>query len=140
MDQLYCVKCRGRTETTDIQNVVSRNGRPMIRGICVVCGKKKTQFVKKSEGGDLINTLNAVTSDIKLPWATFFGELHLPGHSFTGPGTKLNLRLNPDDTPRDWSKPVTRVDEAAYAHDLAYAKHSDTASRIAADRVMLKNR
>lgn len=137
MDQLYCVKCRGRTETRDIQNVVSKNGKPMLRGVCVVCGKKKTQFVKKSEGGDLVSTLNAVSSNIKLPWGKFPGELHLPGHSFTGPGTKLNLRLNPDGTPKDWSKPVNRVDEAAYAHDLAYAKHSDTASRIAADRVML---
>ena len=27
-------------------------------------------------------------------------EMHLPGHNFTGPGTKLNKRLNPDLTPK----------------------------------------
>ena len=59
------------------------------------------------------------------------------GHNFAGPGTKLYKRLNPDGTPKPWSKPVNRVDSAAYRHDLAYARHSDTASRIAADRKMI---
>ena len=137
MDQMYCVKCRRRTETRDIQNVDSKNGKPMLRGVCVECGTTKTQFVKKSEGGDLVSTLNSVTKNIKLPWAKYPGELHLPGHNFTGPGTRLDLRLNPDGSPKDFSKPINRVDDAAFRHDLAYAKNTDTASRIAADRVML---
>jgi len=29
------------------------------------------------------------------------------------------------------------VDSAAYRHDLAYARHSDTTNRIAADRKMI---
>ena len=84
-----------------------------------------------------MNSLSAVTARIKLPWSKFAGEMHLPGHNFTGPGTKLNKRLNPDGTPKSWSKPVNRVDSAAYRHDLAYATHSDAASRIAADRKMI---
>ena len=32
--------------------------------------------------------------------------MHLPGHSFAGPGTKLKKQLNPDLTPKKWSKPV----------------------------------
>ena len=63
--------------------------------------------------------------------------MHLPGHSFTGPGTKLGLRLNPDGTPKDWSNPINRVDNAAYYHDLAYDRYSDTGSRNVADRQML---
>jgi hypothetical protein len=58
--------------------------------------------------------------------------------NFAGPGTKLEYRLNSDNTPKEWSKPVDRVDEAAYHHDLAYAAHSDTANRNVADRVMLQ--
>ena len=42
--------------------------------------------------------------------------MHLPGHNFTGPGTKLNKRLNLDLTPKSWSKPVNRLDIAAYHH------------------------
>jgi len=56
-------------------------------------------------------------------------ELHLPGHNFTGPGTKLDRRLNPDGTPRYWSKPINRVDEAAYHHYICYAKNPDTRTR-----------
>src|SRR6218665_595653 len=59
----------------------------MIRGVCTVCGRTKTQFVKgKSspvEGGDLVSSLNVLTSNTKLPWGKFPGEMHLPGHQFT---------------------------------------------------------
>jgi len=47
------------------------------------------------------------------------------------------MRLNPDGTYKPWSKPVDRVDKAAYHHDLAYAQHEDTANRNAADREMI---
>ena len=52
--------------------------------------------------------------------------MHLRGHNFTGPGTKLNKRLNLDGTPKEWSMPINRVDNAAYHHDLCYSKHDDT--------------
>src|ERR1043165_125852 len=136
---LYCVKCKSRTETRDIQNVVSKNNRHMLRGVCAVCGTTKTQFVKEppSKGGDLVSSLNSATSNIKLPCAKFPGEMHLPGHSFTGPGTRLDQRLNPDGTPKDWSKPINRADNAAHRHDLAYDQHADTTSRNVADRAMI---
>ena len=55
--------------------------------------------------------------------------MHLSGHNFTGPGTKLYKRLNPDDTPKEWSIPINRVYNAAYHHDLCYSKHDDTKTR-----------
>jgi len=139
---MYCVKCRKQTETKDMQNSVSKNERPMIRGVCTVCGTTKTQFVKgvlskHVEGGDLVSSLNMLTSNTKLPWGKFPGEMHLPGHQFTGPGTRLDLRLLPDGTPHPWSTPINRVDRAAHRHDLAYARHSDTANRNIADREMV---
>jgi hypothetical protein len=63
--------------------------------------------------------------------------MHLPGMNWAGPGTRLDLRLNDDGTPKQWSMPVDRVDLAAYHHDMSYAAHSDTANRNVADRVML---
>ena len=56
-------------------------------------------------------------------------DMHLPGHNFTGPGTKLYKRLNPNWTPKKWSIPINRVDNAAYHHDLCYSKHNDTKTR-----------
>src|SRR6218665_3843301 len=136
-NNFYCVKCKRKTETRDLLNVKSKNDRPMLRGICTECCTTKTQFVKETNGGDLVGSLNSVTKNIKLPWARFPEELHLPGHSFTGPGTRLDLRLNPKGAPKTFSKPVDRVDNAALRHDLSYAQYPDTASRNVADREMV---
>ena len=126
---MYCVKCKKRTETTNERTATTKNNRHQKRGTCVVCGTTKTQFIKASTGGSLLN--KAINN---LPV-----EMHLPGHNFTGPGTKLNKRLNPDLTPKKWSKPINRVDKAAYHHDLCYLKNNDTATRNAVcDKNMLK--
>ncbi|ELU00860.1 hypothetical protein CAPTEDRAFT_211932, partial [Capitella teleta] len=116
---MYCVKCRKATETSDVQNAVARNGRNMKQGKCVVCGTKKTQFVKWPKGGSMIN--KAINN---LPF-----EMHLPEHNFTGPGTKLMKRLKPDLSPMEWSKPVNKVDKAAFHHDVCYLKNKDTTTR-----------
>ena len=65
--------------------------------------------------------------------------MHLPGHNFTGPSTKLKKRLNLDLTPKKWSKPFNRVDKAAYHHDICYLKNDGTATRnTVCDKNMLK--
>ena len=66
---MYDVKCKRATDTSDVQFVVSRNGRNMKRGTCVICGTTKMQFIKVQEGGSL---LNKVINN--LPF-----EMHLPG-------------------------------------------------------------
>ena len=82
--------------------------------------KLRPQFVKKEvAGGSFLNSLVN-----KLPF-----EMHLPGHNFTGPGTKLNKIFNPDGTPKEWSMLINGVDNAAYHHDLCYSKHDDTKTR-----------
>ena len=126
---MYCIKCKNTTDTSDVQFVVSRNGRNMTRGTCVICETTKTQFIKAQKGESL---LNEVINNLPV-------EMHLPGHNFTGPGTKLKKRLNPDLTPKKWSKPVNRVDRAAYHHDICYLKNDYTATRNAVcDKNMLK--
>ena len=117
---MYCLKCRCVTEPKDIATATSKNGRLMRRGQCVTCGNNKTQFIKRDAiGGSFLNSLVK-----KLPF-----EMHLPGHNFTGPGTKLYKRLNSDGPPKEWSIPINRVDNAAYHHDLCYSKHDDTKTR-----------
>ena len=83
----------------------------------MICGRIKTKFIKSdATGGSILNTtIN------KIPF-----ELHLPGHNFTRPGTKLDKSLNADGTPNEWSMLINGVDNAAYHHDLCYSKHSDT--------------
>ena len=40
-DQIYCFKCREKTDTLEAQEVVLKNGRPAVTGRCVACGTKK---------------------------------------------------------------------------------------------------
>ena len=84
----YCVKCKRHTETNNLHHFVAKNGRVMLK-VLVQFVEKQRQFVKSGSG-----LFNKAVSN--LPF-----ELHLPGHNFTGPGTKLDRRLNPDGTPRD---------------------------------------
>ena len=90
----------------------------MLQGICVVCGTKKSKFISASGKGFINETINS------LPF-----EMHMPGHNFTGSGTKLNKRVNEDMTPKAWSKPINRVGKAAYRHDTCYVKNKDTKTR-----------
>ena len=85
---MYCVKCKKRTDTTN-EKITIKNNRHMKRGVCTICGTTKTQFIKSPKGGSL---LNKFINNLPV-------EMHLPGHNFTGPGTKLNKRLNPDLRP-----------------------------------------
>jgi len=114
MNKIYCLKCREFTETRDVKQKTTKNNRQMLQGICVVCGTKKSKFISASGKGFINDTINS------LPF-----EMHMPGHNFTGPGRKLNKCLNEDMTPKTWSKPISRVDKAAYHHDVCYFKNKD---------------
>ena len=37
--------------------------------------------------------------------------------------------MNPDGTPKEWSIPINKVENAAYHHGLCYSKHDDTKTR-----------
>ena len=126
---MYCVKCKKATDTSGVQFAVSKNGRNMKRGMCIICGTTKTQFIKAQKGGSLFKK---VINNLPV-------EMHLPGHNSTGPGTKLKKSLNPDLTPKKWTKPFNRVDKTAYHHDICYLKNDDTATRNAVcDKNMFK--
>ena len=58
--------------------------------------------------------------------------------NFAGPRTNLDKRLTSTDMYQDWSKPVDRVDNAAYHHDLAYKYINDKQTRNLADKMMLE--
>lgn len=123
---MYCLKFKRPTETSSVRERTTKNGRKQCHGVCVICGAKKAQFVK---GSGVVNIFIN-----NLPF-----EMHYPGHNFLGPGTKLNKRLNEDLTPKSWSQPVDRDDEAAYRHDICYLKNKDAKSRNECDKAMLKD-
>lgn len=57
-------------------------------------------------------------------------EIHAPGYSYLGPGTKLDERLNRGD------QPINKLDAAAKDHDIFYKNHKNTKARHQADHVL----
>lgn len=113
MEEIYCMKCRQRTKTKNIQRVDNR-----LKGECVICSSKKNRFIKRGSG-----------------WTDLPFEMHLPGYNFAGPGTKLNKRLDSNDNPLPHSIPINELDEIAMRHDICYRDNKD---RKECDKSMLK--
>ena len=62
---MYCLKCKQKTEKIDQLKIESSNGRSMIKGICSVCGTKKSVFriiegsrIYQGKGFSLNNLIN----------------------------------------------------------------------------------
>ena len=79
------------SESNNVKTVNSKKGL-MIRGQRVTCGSNKTQFMKGDATGG--NSINSAIN--RLPF-----EIHLSGHNFTGPHTKLDERLNAEGTSKN---------------------------------------
>ena len=118
-DKIYCLKCKTKTDTLEIEQSKSRNNRLMLRGKCALCGTTKSRFISAKEGKG---------------WTDLPFELHPPvsltkRYSFVGPGTKLNKRLDSNKNPLPHSKPVNKLDEIAMNHDICYEKYPKTKER-----------
>lgn len=61
----------------------------------------------------------------KLPF-----EVHIPGYSYCGPGTKLAKRLARGD------RGVNPLDAACRVHDIAYSQSNDLSERHKADKIL----
>ena len=132
---IYCLKCKAHTLNVDEQESLTKNNRRVIKAKCSVCGKYKSRFLKSNKsGGDIVSSLIS-----KIPFELHLRTLTGKKYSFCGPNTKLDERLNSDDTPKEWSKPINKVDEVCLHHDLAY-KYADEGkgTRHEADEKMLE--
>lgn len=47
MDLIYCVKCKEKTNSKNIEMVKNKNNTLRSSSICCICNSKKSQFVKK---------------------------------------------------------------------------------------------
>ena len=42
--EIFCLKCRAKTGSKDVETVTLKNGRPATRAICAVCGTRKSRI------------------------------------------------------------------------------------------------
>ena len=39
--EIYCVKCKAKTDSSNVESVTMKNGRPATNAVCAVCGAGK---------------------------------------------------------------------------------------------------
>ena len=135
MNIYYCVKCKQKTESTNIIETVSKNNRKMIKSTCKICNSKKSSFIKNSSGSGIGDTIIKAVGKI--------GELHLPAekgeyvpngsfnnlkkYSCCGPGTKYDQRVT------EGYNGINELDSVCKLHDKFYKENQDTESRNVSD-------
>ena len=63
----YCVKCTKDTENLNSRIFKTKNNRLIMQSKCLVCGIKKSRFVKGQEAKGLLSNLGVKTSLSKIP-------------------------------------------------------------------------
>ena len=64
--ELYCLKCKKHTENVDPEISSTSNGRAMLSN-CVICGSKRSKFIKNQEVKRLLSKLGIKTPLSKVP-------------------------------------------------------------------------
>ena len=63
----YCQKCRKDTENIEPKIVRTKNNRLIMQSRCLICGIKKSRFVKEQEAKGSLSNLGIKTSLSKIP-------------------------------------------------------------------------
>ena len=63
----YCLKCKKNTESINPRVLKSNNGKTMILSKCVICGSKKSKFIKKQEASGILSSVGIRTPLNKSP-------------------------------------------------------------------------
>ena len=119
----YCVKQKKFTNSLSGSEKIirSKNGKLMIKSICVECGAKKSQFIKQpaSRAGGSFD-IHKLIGKLPRPKSGF-----TPGnYKYMGPYNPLDKQLKYDPNTgkvKEWYvKPYNKVDEIAAHHDICY--------------------
>ena len=62
-----CLKCKKNTESINPKDSKTTNGRTMILSRCVICGSKKSNFIKDQQAKGLLSNLGIRTPLNKIP-------------------------------------------------------------------------
>ena len=63
----YCLKCGKNTKNKDAKMIKTKDGRIALSSKCVVCGSKKSKFMKTQEAKGLLSNLGIKTPLSKIP-------------------------------------------------------------------------
>ena len=58
----YCLVCKENTENKDVKMIKTKNNRLMLSSKCIICGNKKSRFMKKQKAKEgLLSNLGIKT-------------------------------------------------------------------------------
>ena len=57
----YCLVCKKTAENKDAKMIKTKNNRLMLSSKCIICGNKKSRFMKKQEAKGLLSNLGIKT-------------------------------------------------------------------------------
>ena len=63
----HFLKCRKNTKNIDSKMVKTKNGRLASSSKCIICGSKKSRFIKEQEAEGLLSTVGIKTPLSKIP-------------------------------------------------------------------------
>ena len=63
----YCLKCKKNTESINPKVSKTINGKAMILSKCVICGSKKSKFIKEQKAKGLLSNLGIRKPLNKIP-------------------------------------------------------------------------
>ena len=134
---IYCLRQKKYTETKNEETIQTKNGRLIMKGICVECGAKKSKFVKSNIGGSF--DIHSAIGKLPRPKNGF-----TPGkYKFMGPYNPLDKQLEYDregNITKYHVKPYNEIDAINAQHDVDYTIcGNDTSCKNTADRKMVQS-
>ena len=64
---IYCLNCKRNTKNKDAKIVKTKNGRIALSSECIICGYKKSKFLKEQEVERFLSNLGIKTPLSKIP-------------------------------------------------------------------------
>ena len=65
--EMYCIRCKKKTENLNPKIFKTKNGRMIMQSKCTDCRTKKSRFVKEQEAKGLLSSLGIKTPLSKIP-------------------------------------------------------------------------
>ena len=132
--EIYCVKCKQKTDTENIGKTTTKNNRLAIRGNCEKCNTEKYMFIKQSGSAIDIHKLIGNLPRPKTGWT--------PGnYKYLGPYNPLESQVSFDENTGEIQKiytpPKNKLDEIAMKHDICYSVNPQNKGDC--DRTMVKS-
>jgi len=162
--QIYCLKCKIETETTDMTESKTKNNRNIMKGVCSTCGRNKSVFVCMhacaTEPSKVPGIVRATGTPSKIPGGTASGKgfslnnlvnnLPIEVHQFAETGENIPGGSFNDQQKYSYCGPGTRyvqriregykgineLDSMCKLHDQFYNEYKDTQSRNLSDEAL----